>query len=140
MKNSNVGQIRVIEAVLALLIVFSAFTLSADLTATESTSRHGELASVGFQCLAAMDSSGSLVECIETADWARMFDSLELVLPVGLTFNMTVLDENLQCLNNVEISNGMLGNQEIASIAYVCASTNSSFRFYLLRLQLAVIA
>ena len=139
MKRENVGQIRIIEAILALLIVFSAFTISSDLTATESTSKHNELASIGLQCLAAMDSTGSLTRDIDAGNWTKLQDAVAVALPSGFIFNLSVMDENLRQINSGEMSNGGLGNLEVTCVEYICVSRNSSLKFYVLRLCLVVV-
>ncbi len=85
-----------------------------------------------------MDASGSLVEDIETANWTSLRDSLILLFPSGVVFNFVVLNESHEQMNSESISNGIVGNRDVTGVEYLCVSTNPSFRYYLLRGQLAV--
>jgi len=136
--HGNTGQIRVIEAVLALFIVFSAFTLSSGLTATQNSSRIDELTSVGVQYLTALDSSGVLFGDVEVANWTNLREVVAMTLPSGLIFNLTVLDRNLTRLNTDGISNGVLGEGDVVCVEYLCVGGVSELHWYILRLYLGV--
>jgi len=59
------------------------------------------------------------------------------LLPVGISFNLTVYDEDLSPISNQTIQNtGLLGRETI-SVQYVCATQAQNMQFFLLRLQLA---
>lgn len=140
MKGKNRGQIRIIEAFLAVLIIFSSFAVSANLTITQNATKRDDLASVGLQALMALDSDGSLGEYILNGNWTALRNSLNLALPVGVSFNLTVYDSQMQQVNTVVISNSAFGSQEIAFVEYVCASRHPIFRCYIIHLYLAVAA
>jgi len=140
MKGKNQGQIRIIEAFLAVLIIFSSFAISANLTVTQNTTDHDGLASIGLQALVKLDSDGSLGKCIDGGDWAALRDALNVVLPVGIAFNLTVHNGQMQQVNTDVISNGGFSSQDIAFVEYVCASQGSNFRCYIIHLYLAVAA
>jgi len=106
-KRQNVGQIRILEAFLAVLIIFSAFAVSANLTATRSNMESDDLASVGLQALMQLDSDGGLSKLIDEEDWVGLRETLSLTLPAGTSFNMTVYNEQMQQVNptiNIERS------------------------------------
>jgi len=138
LKRQNEGQIRIIEAFLAVLIIFSAFAVSANLAATQTMAKNDDLTSVGLQALLKLDSDGSLGKHIDGGNWSALRDSLSLVLPVGVAFNLTVYDEQMQRVNNAVVSNGAFGSQDVAFVEYVCASSGSVFRCYEVHLCLAV--
>jgi hypothetical protein len=138
MKRQSSGQIRIIEAFLAVLIIFSSFAVTANLTVTQNTARRVDLASVGLQALVKLDSDGSLGGCIDDGNWTALRDTLDLVLPVTVAFNLTVYNGQMQQVNTAVISNGAFGSQEIASVEYVCASRDLAFRCYIIHLNLAV--
>ena len=138
MKNQNRGQLRIIEAFLAVLIIFSSFAISANLTVTQNTTNHDDLPSIGLQALMKLDSDGSLGEYIEDGDWAALRDALNLVLPTGIAFNLTVHNGQMQQVNTDVISNGGFSSQDITFVEYVCASQGIDFHCYIIYLYLAV--
>lgn len=138
MSRENRGQIRIIEAFLAVLIVFSSLAVSSSLTVTEDAGRRNDLAVVGWQALTKLDSDGSLSKYVDDGNWAGLRDAVNLVLPSGVTFNLTVLDECMNQINTEIVSNGGFGSQDIAFVEYPCASQGPSFRCYIVHLRLAV--
>jgi len=139
-KNENRGQIRIIEAFLAVLIIFSSFAISANLTVTQTVTNHDNLASTGLLALVKLDSDGSLGKYIEDRDWAALRDALNLILPAGIAFNLTVYDGQMQQVNTDVISNCGFSSEDIAFVEYVCASQGSNFHCYMIHLYLAVAA
>ncbi|MEM3616956.1 MAG: hypothetical protein QXJ31_03475 [Candidatus Bathyarchaeia archaeon] len=133
------GQIRIIEAFLAVLIVFSSLAISASLTTEQKTAESNNLASIGMQVLIKLDSDGSLGAYIDSKNWSGLREVLSLLLPEGVAFNLTVYDEGMRQINTEAITNGDINSQEVASIKYVCAGQNPSFRYYVVYLQLAVV-
>ncbi|MGB9778145.1 MAG: hypothetical protein ACPLW8_01965 [Candidatus Bathyarchaeales archaeon] len=139
MRGRDKGQIRIVEAFLSVLIIFSAFTISANLTVTQNRTKNDDLASVGLQALIILDSDGSLAKYIDDGNWNGLRDALNLILPTGVCFNMTVYDEQMQQINTDVISNGGFGSQQIAFVEYVCASQGVTFHCYIIHLLLAVV-
>ena len=140
MKSPNKGQIRIIEAFLALLIIFLSFAVSANLTVNQNVKKGDDLASVGLQVLMKLDSEGSLSKCIDDGNWAALRDTINLALPACISFNLTVYSEEMQQVNTAAISNGAFSSQEITFVEYVCASRGSFFRCYIIHLHLTVVA
>lgn len=136
MKRQNSGQIRIIEAFLAVLIIFSSFAVSANLTVTQSV-RHSDLASVGLHALMKLDSDGSLSNYVDEGNWTGLGKALSLVLPSGVSFNLTVYTNQMQQVNTATVSNGGFGSDETAFVEYVCASRGLVFRVYVIHLRLA---
>ncbi|MGQ9506853.1 MAG: hypothetical protein ACUVTB_03205 [Candidatus Bathycorpusculaceae bacterium] len=139
MKAHNKGQIRIVEAFLSALIIFSAFTISANFTITQNRTKNDDLAAVGLQALIMLDSDGSLGKYIENGNWNVLRDALSLLLPTGVCFNLTVYDDKMQQVNTDVISNGGFGSQQITFVEYVCASQGMTFRCYIIILLLAVV-
>ena len=139
MKRQNRGQIRIIEAFLAVLIIFSSFAVSSSLTLTQNARKSGDLASAGLQTLMALDSDGSLGKLIDDKNWTAIRGILNTALPIGVCFNLTAYDGQMNQINDVAVSNGILSGQEVASVEYVCASRSPIFRCYLIYLQLAIV-
>lgn len=138
-KNANKGQIRIIEAFLAALIIFSSFAVSSNLTVTQNTKRSEDLASIGLQALIKLDSDGSLSNLIDKGNWTALQDALSIVLPVGICFNLTVYDDQMRQLNSALISNSNFGSLQITFVEYVCASRGLVLRCYIIHLHLAVV-
>lgn len=138
MKAHNKGQIRIVEAFLSVLIIFSAFTISANLTITRNGTKNDDLANVGLQALMVLDSDGSLGKYIEDGNWNGLREAFSLLLPTGVCFNLTVYDDQMQQVNTDVISNGGFGSQQITFVEYVCASQDAVFRCYIIHLLLAV--
>jgi hypothetical protein len=140
MNLKNRGQIRIIEAFLAVFIIFSSLAVSANLTVTQNKTKRDDLASVGLQALMKLDSDGSLGNYIDCRDWVSLRDALNTILPSGVSFNLTVYNKQMQQVNNAVISNGAFNSQEITFVEYVCASQGLIFRCYIIHLYLAVAA
>lgn len=140
MKSKNKGQIRIIEAFLAVLIIFSSYAISSNLTVTQNTTNRDNLASIGLQALTKLDSDGSLGKYIDNENWSALQDALNLVLPVGIAFNLTIYNEQMQQINTDVISNGGFSSQDIAFGEYLCACQGSIFHCYVIHLYLAVAA
>lgn len=140
MRSENAGQIRIIEAFLAVLVIFSSFAVFGNLTVTQNIANHDNLASVGLQALVKLDSDGSLGKYVDDEEWALLRDALSLILPSGIAFNLTVYDRQMQQINTDAISNAGFSSQEIAFVQYICACQNSTFNCYIIHLYLTVAA
>ena len=138
MRKNNSGQIRVVEAFLSVFIIFSALAICSALSPSSSDNNQKTLAAQGMQALIQLDNDGTLGKMIEQSNWTALSDALSLLLPTGVSYNLTIFDENLQQVNSVPISNGNLDGTVVA-VEYVCASQSLQFHSYTLRLQLAVV-
>jgi hypothetical protein len=138
-KNQRRGQIRIIEAFLAVLIVFSSLAISASLTTEQKIAESSDLASIGLQTLIKLDSDGSLGDYIDSGNWSGLRETLNLLLPEGISFNLTVYDEEMRQINTEAVTNGNLNSQEVTSVKYVCVSQNPNFKYYVIYLHLAVV-
>jgi hypothetical protein len=140
MNRGNKGQIRVIEAVLAVIIIFASFTLSTNLTVSQNKVQSEDLTADGLHVLMKLDSDGSLSNYIADKNWTSLREAVNLALPTGISFNLTVFDEQMRQVNDVLISNGGFGDQNICYVEYTCASQDLAFHCYLIHLELAVAA
>ncbi|MGB9853858.1 MAG: hypothetical protein ACPLRY_03505 [Candidatus Bathyarchaeales archaeon] len=138
MKGQSRGQIRIIEAFLAVLIIFLSLAISANLTARQNASESNNLKYMGLQVLLKLDCDGSLGRYLDSRDWNGLRSSLNLLLPTGVSFNLTVYDEEMRQVNEEVVSNGGFSSQEVAFVKYVCVSQNRTFRYYVVYLYLAV--
>lgn len=138
MRRDKRGQIRVMEAFLSAFLIFSALAISATLSPLATGGNEKTLATQGMQTLVQLDSDGRLSAMIDARNWTALSGALQLLLPVGAAYNLTVYDENMQQVTNSPVSNGdLVGN--VVSVEYLCAVQGLQFRVYLLRLQLAVV-
>jgi hypothetical protein len=131
------GQVRVIEAFFASMLILSCLAL----IPAQATPRYPQvdLASKAQNVLFTLDSDGQLASLVDNHDWTRLGLCIESALPLTTWFNLTVYDSTHNVLNAYPISNGGTVNNKITSIDYICVSQSSSYRVYVLQLQLAVI-
>jgi hypothetical protein len=135
-RNNRRGQIRLIEAFFASLLILSTLALAPSQGGVEKT-HYSTLHSVGAQTLVSLDSNGMLSTLIEDSDWTNLRNCAQSLLPVSLWFNLTVFDENMNILNDVAVSNGGSVSEEIVAVNYVCAASGGNYAVYVVRLQLA---
>jgi len=134
----NKGQIRIIEAFLAIAVVFSALIIgNVAFPASPDLSKQKSLADIGFQALIKLDANGTLGKLIAQQNWTVLKQSLDILLPTGVSFNLTVYDENLNQINSQVIRNTSVLGRETVSVQYVCASQSQNVQFWVLRLQLS---
>ena len=130
------GQIRMLEAFLAVLVIFSASILSITFSPKANFENRKLLATLGMQTLMKLDNDGTLGELIDDGNWTAISKSLEILLPVGVSYNLTIYDEEMRQINNATLSNSLTG-RDIVSVEYPCVSQSLECCFYLLRLELA---
>jgi hypothetical protein len=131
------GQVRVIEAFFAAMLLLSCLTLIP--TQTSSKNSISDIAWKAENVLLTLDGQGHLANLVDNHDWGTIEKSIESTLPLTTWFNLTVYDKNMNVLNDYPISNGGAISDKVVSYAYVCASQNSTFAVYVLQLQLAVV-
>jgi hypothetical protein len=134
--NNKKGQVRVIEAFFASLLLLSCLTLIPAPSTPKSSTVN--LAWKAENVLLTLDSNGHLASLVDNQNWATLEKCVESALPLTTWFNLTVYDQHMNILNNYPISNGGAVSDQIFSYDYVCASQNSTFAIYVLQLQLAV--
>jgi hypothetical protein len=134
---NNKGVVRVIEALFASVLLMSCLALIPAQPNLKNSDAN--LASTAQNVLLSLDSNGHLSGLIDNRDWQALKSSLESSLPLTIWFNLTVIDQNMNTLNNYPISNAGSISDTITSIDYVCVSQNSDFTVYTLRLQLSVV-
>ena len=135
-RKNRKGQIRIMEAFFASLLILATVALVPSQGGVEKT-HYNTLYSVGDQVLVALDSDGTLSNLIEDSDWTALRNCVQSMLPVSLWFNLTVFDENMSRLNDVAVSNGGSVSEEIVAVNYVCAASSENYAVYILQLQLA---
>ncbi len=131
------GQMRTIEAFLSILLLFSALVLATLISPAANLDNDNTLATIGMQALVSMDAGGRLGRLIDEENWTIVTSALDTLLPVGVSYNVSVYDEELQPVNGVSISNGIIPNRNVVSVQYPCVSPSPQGSCYLIRLQLA---
>jgi hypothetical protein len=132
----NRGQIRVIEAFFAAVLLLSALAMIPSGTHVGG-SNDEILHSVAQHTLITLDSDGTLSRLIENESWTALRECVQSLLSPAIWFNLTIFDENMNPINDVQISSGSPISNDIVAVNYVCASLNSSYRIYVVRLQLS---
>lgn len=135
--NNKKGQVRVIEAFFASILLISCVSLipaQPDLQSSNSS-----LSWTAQNVLLSLDSNGHMAKLIDNRDWTSLRQSVESVLPLTIWFNLTVFDQNMNCLNDYPLNNAGAVSDKVVSYDYMCASPNSQFTIYILRLQLSVV-
>lgn len=131
------GQIRIIEAFLAVGVIFSSLLISFTLPTSPDFSKQKSLTQIGMQALMTLDVNGTLGNLIMRQDWTAVKESLDILLPTGVSFNLSIYDENSQQVNSQAIRNSNLLSGDTVSVQYICAVGNQAVELFTLRLQLA---
>ena len=132
----NKGQIRIIEAFFASILLLSALTLIP--AVQENSSDQTEiLSSTAHNILLSLDSDGQLASLIGNESWINLKSCIQSSLSPMVWFNLTVFDEDMAQINDVPITSGSAVNDRVVAVDYVCASTSSNYAVYIIRLQLA---
>lgn len=131
------GQVRVIEAFFASILLLSCLTLVPAQTDLKGSSDN--LSSTAENVLLSLDNNGKMGLLVDSADWVTLKSCVECALPLTVWFNLTVFDKNMNVLNDFPMCNGGAVSEQIVSIQYVCVSQNSTYTIYILQLQLAVV-
>lgn len=132
------GQMRTVEAFLAIILLFSALSISTQIAPEASSGTNCNLADAGMQMLYSLNRDGTLARLIDAQDWSELSIALDSSIPLGVTYNLTIYDGNWQVLNNVPVTNGRIQQSTTTSIQFPCASYGSQGGFYLLNLQMAL--
>jgi hypothetical protein len=131
------GQIRIIEAFFASILLLSSLTL---IPATQNNSNDSTiLASTGRNVLMSLDSNGYLASLVSNQSWINLKSSIQSSLSPMVWFNLTVFDENMTCINDIPICSGSAVSDRIVAVDYVCAGIGSNYVIYIIRLQLALV-
>lgn len=131
------GQIIILEAFLAVLVIFSASIISIKFSPATDFESEKSLSASGMQALIELDNNGYLGKLIDERNWTAIRENLDILLPAGVSYNLTVYDDSMNQINDSAIGNGLKG-QNVVSVQYPCASQSSKCRLYLVRLQLSL--
>ena len=130
------GQIRIIEAFFASILMLSSLTLIPMVQERSSDSTE-TLSSAAYNILMSLDSDGQLASLIANESWVDLKSCVQSSLSPMVWFNLTVFDETMTRINDVPVTSGTAVNDRIAAVDYVCVSTEGNYAVYIVRLQLA---
>ncbi len=132
------GQVRVIEAFFASVLLLSALALIPTAQKTDESSAV-RLSATALNMLLSLDVDGRLAKLVDSREWTTLRSLIQSVVPAAMWFNLTVFNVNMTPLNDVLISNGGPVSNNMQSANYVCASTSENYAVYFLRLQLSAV-
>ena len=135
----NRGQIRVIEAFFASVLLLSSLTLIPIMQRSQSNDVTDVLSSTALNVLMSLDSDGHLANLADSQNWTAIQSVVQSCLPLTVWFNLTVFDQNMAPVNDALVCSGGLVSDKIQSAEYVCASTSRNYAVYIIRLQLAAV-
>jgi hypothetical protein len=131
------GQMKTIEAFLAASIIFLGLLFAGAFPKAVNQDDRTVLSALGMHVLLALDANGSLGELIYQKNWSNLNNRLEILMPISVSYNLMVFDQDMNQINTDVISNGGIANTEVESVQYVCVSRNPQFCCYIVRLGLA---
>ena len=133
------GQIRTLEAFLAVVVISSALILPITFSPEANHNTQKPLATLGMQALIELDANGTLGKLIVQENWMSIREYLTILLPIAASYNLTIYNDQGDPINNSAISNGDLAGRKVESVQYLCASQSLEPQYYLLQLQLALV-
>ena len=131
------GQIRVIEAFFAAVLMLSSLALIPTIQKSTFSPSNSVLSSKALETLISLDRDGQLAHLTDQRDWTALKNCLESVIPAALWFNLTVFDDDMAPINAVFISNGGAISGHVEAADYLTTSTSGTYAIYTFRLQLA---
>lgn len=120
----NIGQMRVIETILASLIILSALAFVNIFAATPTSPVYevSDLEKMGYSIFHDLDQQGLLAPLVYNQDWSNLRAVLKITMPIDVYFNLTVCDLEGNRLNTNDILYGDSSTFEVskntASVSY----------------------
>ena len=116
------GQMRVVESIMAALIVISAVTFLYFFASAPSSQAHdtSELEKIGHNILHDIDEQGLLARYVYRSEWGNMTSALAVSLPINVYFSLSVYDMNNNTVNYPFLI--QYGDQQVFSSSAAVAS------------------
>jgi len=133
--NNKRGNVRVIEAFLASILLLSSLTLIPSVRKHEGNPTE-TLSSTARQILLSLNSNGHLSNLLDEENWTALRSCVQAFVPLTMWFNLTVFNPDMVPLNDAQITSGTAISENTAAFDCVIASLSSSFSVYIVRLQL----
>ncbi len=130
------GQIRVIETILAVSIIFAAVSFVGIFAVrpTSPTYEVTDLEKMGYGALHDLDQQGvltSLVYSNSPQKWSDLRTVLKITLPIDVYFNLTIYDLNELRINGEKIIYGdeatFLDAKNVASVSYTLVGNAATY-------------
>ena len=130
------GVVHTLDSFLAAVIIVTALLYASQFPRERDYLGDKNLDALGMQSLVRLDGNGTLGRLVDSGSWDDVELVLRMTLPTGISFNLTVLDEQGTIVNDRAISNGGLLGRKIESVEYLLAVESGDCPLYKLRLQL----
>lgn len=118
------GQMRVVEVILASLVIVFALAFANILAIAPTSPKYEvtELEKMGYNVLYDLDKQGLLAKFVYNKNWSDLQAALRVLLPLEVYFNLTVYYSNGTTVNEVPIFYGSIEtfstSKNVASVAY----------------------
>jgi hypothetical protein len=130
------GVVHTLDTILAAAIISTVLFYATQVPVELDTSSEKPLDVWGMQALVGIDRNGTLGRLVDSESWQDLEELLRVALPSGVSFNVTVYDEQGAVVNDCHISNGGLLGRTVESVDYLVAVQSDECPMYRLRLQL----
>ena len=130
------GVVHTLDTVLAAAIISTVLFYASQVPLELDTSSERPLDVWGMQALVGIDRNGTLGRLVDSESWQDLEELLRVALPSGVSFNVTVYDEQGAIVNDCHISNGGLLGRTVESVDYLVVVPSEECPMYRLRLQL----
>ena len=133
---SRRGVVHTLDSFFAAVIIVTALLYASQFPRDRDYLEDKNLDVMGMQALLRLDGNGTLGRLVASGNWDGVELVLRMALPTGVSFNLTVLDEQGDTVNTRVVSNGGLLGRKIESVEYLLAVESGDCPLYRLRLQL----
>jgi len=133
---SRRGVVHTLDSFFAAVIIVTALLYASQFPRERDYLEDKNLDVMGMQALVRLDGNGTLGRLVDSGNWDGVELVLRMALPMGVSFNLTVLDEQGDTVNTRVVSNGGLLGRKIESVEYLLAVESGDCPLYRLRLQL----
>lgn len=130
------GVVHTLDSFFAAVIIVTALLYASQFPRERDNFVNKNLDAIGMQALVRLDGNGTLGRLVDSGSWDDVELGLRMTLPTGISFHLTVLDEQGNIVNDRAISNGGLLGRTIESVEYLLAVASGDCPMYRLRLQL----
>jgi hypothetical protein len=130
------GVVHTLDAFFAAVIIVTTLLYASQVPRERDYEASGNLRARGSEALVRLDGNGTLGRLVEDRNWDEMETLLRLALPSGVSFNLTVLDEGGNAVNDRAVSSGGLVGRTVEAIDYLLAVESGECPLYRVRLQL----
>jgi len=133
---SRRGVVHTLDSFFAAVIIVTALLYASQFPRERDYLDDKNLDVMGMQALVRLDGNGTLGRLVDSGSWDDVELVLRMALPTGVSFNLTVLNEQGDIVNTRVVSNGGLLGRKIESVEYLLAVESGDCPLYRLRLQL----